>query len=233
MDPLVGLMEARLQALYRHDERDRLVAINQWDGGLVPRLHLLRTAAGNCWRFRGDLPDSLVEALSEYCVAEPALADPQAQPRHQARYLRLLDAAVPVESIWHGPAYRFPEELGPRSPGIVPIDSSNARLLEPGMPDWLPDVPHRAPFMAVVADAQAVAVCASVRITERVHEAGVETQAGYRRRGFGAMAVRAWAGAVQALGATPLYSTSWDNQASQATAASLGLTLIGTDFHIR
>ena len=44
--------------------------------------------------------------------------------------------------------------------------------------------------------------------------------------------VIAWARAVQAIGATPLYSTSWENAASQAVARSLQLEMFGSDFHV-
>jgi RimJ/RimL family protein N-acetyltransferase len=37
---------------------------------------------------------------------------------------------------------------------------------------------------------------------------------------------------VRALDATPFYSTSWDNLASQGVARRLGLTLAGVDFHL-
>jgi hypothetical protein len=41
-----------------------------------------------------------------------------------------------------------------------------------------------------------------------------------------------WARAVRALGAEPLYSTSWQNAASRAVARKLGLVLYGTDLSI-
>jgi hypothetical protein len=44
--------------------------------------------------------------------------------------------------------------------------------------------------------------------------------------------VKAWAQAVQQLGKIALYSTSSDNEASKHLAASLGLPLLGTDFHL-
>ena len=108
-----------------------------------------------------------------------------------------------------------------------------AVILQPMMADWLPDVGHRWPFVAAIEDGQAVAVCASVRISERSHEAGVETAPDYRRRGNAARVVTAWARRVRALGAEPVYSTSFENAASRQVAASLGMKLIGVDFHVR
>jgi predicted GNAT family acetyltransferase len=77
-----------------------------------------------------------------------------------------------------------------------------------------------------------VSLCASVRVSAAVHCAGVETHPEHRRRGHALVAVSAWAHAVQALGATPFYSTSWDNLASRQVAARLGLQLVASDLHI-
>ena len=69
-----------------------------------------------------------------------------------------------------------------------------------------------------------------MRITPEVHEAGVETSASARGRGFPPAVVAAWARAVRELGAEPLYSTSWENTASQAVARKLGLIPYAADY---
>jgi predicted GNAT family acetyltransferase len=71
-----------------------------------------------------------------------------------------------------------------------------------------------------------------VRVTPTAHEAGVETPKQFRGRGYGGQVVAAWASAVRSLGCIPLYSTSWQNVASQAVAHKLGLVQYGTDLHI-
>ena len=86
--------------------------------------------------------------------------------------------------------------------------------------------------MAVIVDGQAAAVCASVRITDAAHEAGVETLEGYRRKGYAVAVVSTWASAVEKMGVLPLYSTAVENVASQKVAARLGLSQYGADFHI-
>jgi len=86
--------------------------------------------------------------------------------------------------------------------------------------------------MAMIEDDHAVSICASVRISDAVHCAGVETRTEYRQRGHAVNAVAGWARAVRLLGATPFYSTSWDNIASQRVAGCLRLPLVGVDFHI-
>ena len=88
------------------------------------------------------------------------------------------------------------------------------------------------PLVARVVDGRAVAVCASVRITPRAHEAGGETAEAFRGRGYAREMVAAWARAVRAAGAAPLYSTSWRNAASRGVARALGLAPFGTDLHL-
>ena len=58
------------------------------------------------------------------------------------------------------------------------------------------------------------------------------TLEGYRGRGDAAAVVSGWAAAVREGGKTPLYSTSWDNEASKGVARKLGLVLYGTDLSI-
>jgi len=225
-------MQLRLDALYLHDERTRMTAINQWDGGRVPRLHLARSGAGNLWRFRWDVPDALAGEIAELCATEPVTPAAITPPVHQHAYVRLMNQHLPVEASWAGPAYRFPDTLRALGTKVTAITEDNAHLLEGGLDDWLPDVAHRLPFMAVAESGRAVSVCASARITAAAHEAGVETLPDSRQQGCAASAVSAWAAAVRALGAIPFYSTSWGNVPSQGVARSLGLTMIGTDFQL-
>jgi len=234
--PLIGALAlARLDALYRTNDDGRLLERNQWDGGQPPRLHLLRTPSGNAWRIRADVPAALAGGLATLCGTEPPLADASAGPAIAARCEALLAAASPVTSVWTGPVFGFPALEESSDPRVVAIHAGNADLLAACLPDWLPDVPHRRPFMAAVCAEgvrHAVAVCASVRMGAEVHEAGVETHPRYRRQGHALRAVRSWARAVRAVGATPVYSTSWGNDASLAVARRLGLELLGVDYQV-
>ena len=51
-------------------------------------------------------------------------------------------------------------------------------------------------------------------------------------RGFASAAVAAWAAALRERGRLPLYSTSWENLASQGVARKLGMVAYGEDWEI-
>lgn len=226
------LLAAQVRTLFTHDARGRLLGANEpWGSGPAPRLFIGRTRAGNLWRLRADLPGGLVAELEALCAHEPVSAELRDPPRHHEAYLRLLEAHAPVGAVEAGPAYRFAQYPEPSRP-LLPVTDANAELLRGGFEDFIPELPTAQPFLAVIEGGRAVSVCRSVRITREAHEAGVETLPDARRRGYAAAAVAGWARAVRALGAVPLYSTSWENVASQAVAATLRLVAFGADFHI-
>jgi hypothetical protein len=227
----LDLANSRFATPHRHDSRGRIVEVNQWDGGTPARFTLMRTADDVICRFRADVPDSLARMLEELCSQEPRGRELEKLPVHHHRYRTLLSSHAPVEAVSAGPAYIFTQDVeGSAAP--IAMGEGNAYLLRGGLEEWIPDVPHRKPFMAMVEDGHAVAVCASVRISVAVHCAGVETRPEYRLRGHAVNAAAGWGRAVRALGATPFYSTSWENIASQRVAQRLGLTMVALDFSI-
>lgn len=223
------LIKMHVQTLYIHDESSRIISINDWNGGIAPRFYLGRTQQGNIWRFRSDLPEELSLQLTSLCKSEPFAVS--GRPTFEAEYLNILSAHSPIKQIWFGPAYHFPDDIT-HSPESIPIHINNSSFLQDELQDWISDVPYQQPFMAIIVDEIAVALCASVRITSTAHEAGVETALSHRRKGYAVKVVSAWAKAVKAIGAVPLYSTSIENIASQKVAESLKLTKYGSDFHV-
>lgn len=226
-------METHVRALFTHDERARLLCVNEPGGGgaPAPRLFLGRTRDGNVWRFRSDVHGALAAQLEALCADEPAHVEFEDAPRHVEEYVRLLEGHAHVREMEAGPAYRFDEYAEPSRP-LFSITEANAELLRGGFEKLLDEPPTWQPFVAVVEDGRAVSVCRSVRITEEAHEAGVETLREFRGRGYARDAVAGWARLVRASGAAPLYSTSWENSASRALAKKLGLEFYGADFHV-
>lgn len=224
-------MRMHVAALFTHDADGRLLQVNARGGRPAARFFLGRTAQGSEWRFRRDLDAEVVRALEALARAEPAGDEFLQSPHGATAYRDLLARCAPVERMWAGPAYRFPESL-PAPSGTVRVTARNADLLRPHLEAWARRVAECPPMLAALEGGRAVAVCASVRITAAAHEAGVETAPGFQGRGYGARAVAAWAAAVRGMGRIPMYSTAWENTASQALARALGLRRYGTDLHI-
>jgi hypothetical protein len=232
------LMQIHVSALYRHDDRNRLLAVNepghpQPDDPPPPRLYVGRTRAGHVWRFRYDLPEALVAALETLLAAEPVADDLSRPPRCLAALQATLVQHGPVTGIWSGPAWRFPDEIPAPEHEVVPVAAANDVLVRLCSPVLAADeLPWRQPCLAVVDDGRLASLCFSARNTPLAAEAGVDTLAEFRGRGYAPAVVAAWALAVRKEGRIPLYSTSWDNLASRSVARKLGLVLYGTDLSI-
>src|SRR5262249_6510866 len=216
------LARYRFDALYRRNRGGRLVSVNERGERLAPRIHLMRMSTATIAGFRADLPDYLVARLAEVCAQEPKGEQLEKLPAGSATLLELLSSHASVSQVWAGPVFQFREQ-STTSAGTVSINETNRHLLRGGFDDWLPDVEHSQPFRAIVHGNRAISICASVRISDAVHCAGVETLAAFRRQGHAMRAASGWAVAVRTLGAIPFYSTSWENEASQNVASRLKL----------
>jgi hypothetical protein len=226
------LIEAQVEALYVHDENGCLLRTNEPDPAPAPRFFLGRTREGNIWRVREDLPDRLARGLAAAASREPELTDLCSAPVFYERYCALLREHGELQTVYAGPAYSFPDEIPPPEK-VVRIGAANSVVLRRGFGAAADCFEQRAPCLVVVEDGIAVSVCFSARTSPGVAEAGVETLEGYRGRGYATRAVAGWARAVRERGRTPLYSTWWENAASQAVARKLGLAQYGVDFSIR
>jgi RimJ/RimL family protein N-acetyltransferase len=227
---------ARMQAaaLFVYEASNRMLRVNEPDPeDPAPRLFMVRTLSGNVCRTRYDLPVDLTAELERLAADEPSIRDREQlrqPPHHMAEYMALLEQHAPVTSMDSGPAYYLPEPQPPTS--TVTITPANVDLLEANFPYTRSRYVKLSPVVVRVADGAAVAVCSSVRITPQAAEAGVYTVEAYRGRGYALDIVRGWAASVRATGRLPLYSTSWENTASQAVAEKLGAVLYGVDFSI-
>lgn len=197
-----------------------------------------RTPAGNRWRFRHDLPAAVVQQLEPLCRAEPSDADltrlPRNAPRNAGAIRAVLAGHALIEVEYGGPAYWVPAQTETPA-NVVRISPVNADRVAATFP-WLVahvQEPALGPVTAALWQGAAVAVCFCSRIPGRATEAGVETLPAYRGRGFATAAVRGWVSAVRARGILPLYSTAWDNLASQAIAAKLGMVRYAADWSVR
>jgi RimJ/RimL family protein N-acetyltransferase len=224
------LMQAQLEVLYQYDQQDRMLRINEPNGGNAPMFAMGRSRHGNLWRFRADLPDSLVSDLDAICQREPLSSDLHVPAACYNELIDRISSFARPRSIWRGPCYVFEEPIVPPAEPIG-LTADTISLLEEHLLDWCDLSLDSAPYV-ILNSGSAVAICYSSRIGPRVCEAGVETAPAYRNRGYARAVVRAWAAAIQASGRTPLYSTSWMNRASQALANAIGLRLYGENLSI-
>jgi RimJ/RimL family protein N-acetyltransferase len=224
------LIQMQAQALFVHDKNGRLLRINERNNpDPAARFLLSRSKSGNLWRTRYDLPADLTAELERLAAAEPVVSDFTEPPRYAGEYVRLLQEHAPMISTGAGPNYYLPSN---QPHDAVMITSENVALLEAHF-DWLlTTLANYAPVAATIVNGKAVAVCFCSRITPKVAEAGVYTEASYRGHGCATNAVRGWVTAVRATGRQPLYSTSWANLASQAIARKLGGILYGANYNI-
>lgn len=226
------LMNIHARVLFTHETESRILSVNEPDTALTPapRLFLGRTCEGNIWRFRADLPDKLCEELDALCADEPPVnAELNEPPRHLETFVRLLENNAPVQNVSNNLAYQFIEYEMP-SKRLLAVTEDNAEILHGGFEKLIEELPTWQPFVALVENNRAVSVCRSVRITSEAHEAGVETLPEFRGNGYAKDVVFEWARLVRNFGAIPLYSTSWENQASQAVARKLRLKCYGVSF---
>ena len=228
------LMQLHVEAEFTHDAAADLVSTNEPAATTAPRFFLGHTALGTVCRFRREMSKAcrlrLAAAVREATQDLSLLRTDRALD--PTPFEHILSEEAPVLHTSVGLAYRFPRVLSAAPSTRILGDRADATVLHPLLAAWAPDIQLSPPLVACILDGVAVAVCGSVRMTARAHEAGVETAAPFRGRGYARAAVAAWAAAVRALDVEPLYSTTWQNTASRAVARRLGLVSVGRDLHI-
>jgi RimJ/RimL family protein N-acetyltransferase len=224
-------MALQVGTLFVLDARGRLLHSNEPDPPDAPLFFMGRTPTGNIWRFRHDLPDDLVAELDRLCRAEPLVSEFSQPPACYEALRAVLEEYAPIQAEYRGPCFHFPAEL-PSTAAAVELTQRDVEVLPLDWEGMRRDIARYAPVAAVVEGERAVSICFSSRIGAHACEAGLETNPAYRRRGYGAAATALWARLVRERGRIPLYSTGWDNEASQAVARRLGLILYGEDFSL-
>jgi hypothetical protein len=221
--------ELHLSTAYILDGAGRITATREPGAQRGPLFSLVRSTTHCAWAVRADLPTKLAHELDRLASEEPPASDLRAAPLHADRYMSLLRGritsthdAVTAARQSGGPLFTFPDTLA-QPADVVRIDDE--QLLEHHFRGWEAGeiAAGRSPVLAVVVDHYPVSICFCARRSDVAAEAGLETAAAFRGRGFGPRVTAAWALALRASGRIPLYSTSWTNTASRAVARTLGL----------
>lgn len=221
-----------VEAEFVHDSNQRMLRVNVPQSGTAPRFFLGQTPSGVIRRYRYDVDDVVRDQL-EAASASARIGEFKLDaPLDLAPFVEILARSAPIEYASVGLAFSWPTAFEAGHDTRVLQTALDAEVLRPLLPDWIPDVRDSQPFVARLVGEAAVAACCSVRITREAHEAGVETVPEYRGQRHAAAVVATWASLVRERGLNPIYSTLWQNTASQAVARKLGLTLIGRDLHV-
>ena len=111
----IELMTMQVEVLFTQDENGCLQRINEpvGDAKPAPRFFFGYTNEGSICRFRHDLPDNIVTQLKEVAAIEPMPMNSLKIPSVHGQFKEILQSHTPIERVWVGPAYRFPEHIAP------------------------------------------------------------------------------------------------------------------------
>jgi RimJ/RimL family protein N-acetyltransferase len=221
-------MSIRADTLFTYDRLGRMLRTNEPDAHPAPRLFLGRTLGGHVVRFGATMPAAVARLLAAILEREPPAGALTDAPAARNPLRDVLERHAPIAREQGGPAYRFPESLPPPA-DVVQVTDANIEIVRDTYPWLCRGVAGWAPCFAVVRDGAAVSVCFSARIGTQACEAGVETLPDFRGRGYAQAVTAAWGAAIRRSGRIPLYSTSWENLASQGVAQRGGLVRFGAD----
>lgn len=199
------------------DRRGRLLVGNEPARPAPPRIFISIGGGARIVLVRHDVCERHTRDWLACCDDPAALA------------AKLREHAI-IEREYRGPAYVLPS-LEPAA-GAVLLGGPDTPPLHPELLARGWRTSETGPYVGVVWDGLVVAVCSSSREGSGACEAGVETAIQYRGLGLGSLAVQSWAAAVQQSGRVALYSTEWENLASQRLAARLGAHQYGENWHI-
>jgi hypothetical protein len=218
--------EVQLRTMFVLDGRGRIGPSPEPNVPTAPLFALIRSASACAWAVRADVREEVATEVERLAGEERPIDDPKAAPTNADAYLSLLGGQA-----GSGPAFTFPDRIAqPTDVSLV----DKLELLERHFRGWIAaEIPWRSPIVAVMEGGYPVSVCfCATRSSETTVEAGLETAAAFRGRGFAGRVTSAWASAIRASGRIPLYSTSWSNTASRAVARKLGLSQYATDWTI-
>ncbi|HDR7514791.1 GNAT family N-acetyltransferase [Bacillus mobilis] len=220
----LDLIAIQVEVLFVHNQVGKMKCVNEQGNLKAPRFFLGKTHEGSITRYHCDLDDETVGKI-EKLIREPS------NHIEIAKIIDVLNEERTVKNIWMGPAFMFSHNLH-KPTRTIQITEKNKELLRENFPNLIEQMGWRQPYFAIVKNEKVVSICCSARSTSVAAEASVETLAEFQGNGYGTDVVTAWAISIQEEKRIPLYSTSWDNYASQAVARKLKLINYGMNLHI-
>jgi hypothetical protein len=226
------LLEMHIEALFILNSQSKLVTINEpWDKTkTAPRLYLGKTFDGSIiYKFRYDIPAEIVKKLEKYLSKETLLNEDN-KIRHTNEYLKILESKNYFEEI----CYFYKDTINLINNSCIKITAENINDFELNGFEWLNDeITYCQPCYGIIENDKIISICRSVRITEKAHEAGIETVKEYRGKGLAMIVLINWANDIQRNEYIPLYSTSKGNKSSQRVAEKALLNIFGMGISIK
>ena len=119
------------------------------DQVIAPRLYLGRGDSGGVLRFRRGMSESTCAALRDLAAPDLTSNDCNREPVNRVAIVALLAAEQPIENIYFGPAFSFPDALNhesPWSPNSRPLrHSGGSRNPDPSPPEVVEISPSEHP----------------------------------------------------------------------------------------
>lgn len=217
------LMKHHVNVLYKHNTENRITVVNEPPYEVAPLIFIGATRDGSVVRYLNSLNAEIVERI-EYVIRD--------NPANLAEVTRIISLDRTLNDLSFGPAYAFPDFKDKSSTKAIKVTYENKELLKSHFPYTFEGFDYKQPCYVIVEDNKVISICCSARQTSFADEASVYTNEDYRGRGYGVEVTTAWAAEVQRKERIALYSTSWDNFASQSLARKLQLVQYGTDIQM-
>lgn len=214
------LMKLHIEVLYQQNNKKQLTVVNEPPFEEAPFIFIGSTKEGRIEKYSEKVDDLLKKRLQNSIKNQP--------DDLIVGLINEFTNRVGLHEFTMGPAYVFPE-IEQVSDEVIIVTEATKELLKDDFKFTFLDFKAKQPCAVMMKDERVVALCCSARQSNKAAEASVYTVEKYRGNGYGAAVTKAWAQQIQALGKVALYSTTWDNFASQGVARTLGLHQYGVD----
>lgn len=219
----LALMKLHIDVLYQKNHKGALTVINEPPFETAPTVMVGATKEGKVVYFSEEV-DDLFKKRVQQIVKET-------KDEMIAQIINKMTRRTNLSEFNMGPTYVFPE-IKEKSPKVLHIKEIDKEVLAADFPFIQSDFEVKEPCMIVMEHDRVVSLCCTARHSNEAAEASVFTHEKYRGKGYGAAVTEAWAMAIQQQGKTALYSTTWDNFASQGVAKKLGMRQYGFELAI-
>ena len=227
------LLEEHIKTLFVLDSQSKMVSINEpWDKTKpAPRLYIGKTIDGTIIYKSGyDVSSIKIKEIEKILFRESM----NNKFEYLEEYLEIMESKNYVEEICY--YYNNIKEDTINNCEIIckKIHKDNITDFTIGEFEWLKDeINYCQPCYGIINNGNIISVCRSVRITEKAHQAGIETVKEYKGKGFAGKVLKKWANDILNKSCIPFYSTLKENKASQRVAEKMELKIFGIGISVK